>query len=306
MRLRDLLVGILLGLVTMGAMAQGTPDPGKQNVTVSATQADIRDALRMLFNQAGLNYSVDADVQGSVTVSLKDVPLETALRVLLNQVKATYRVEGGVYVVSLRQEPVFATPDNGNPTEPEVTPSKTKVARFPIYHADPWVVLMLLQGQQVMSPEWSTGRFGGGQGGFGNQGGFGGSQGGYPGGGFGNQGGGFQGGGFGNQGGGFQGGGFGNQGGGFQGGGFGNQGGGFQGGGFGNQGGGFQGGGFPGNQGPGGRQGGMQGGGRGGYGGGGGAAGGGTQSGGYNGIPGFEHAIIDPATNTIIVIGDGD
>ena len=57
-------------------------------------QADIRDALKIIFKNAGYSYSVNQSVQGTVTVHLQNIPFQTALRNVLNQVGATYmRVE---------------------------------------------------------------------------------------------------------------------------------------------------------------------------------------------------------------------
>ena len=188
--------------------------------------ADVRDALRLLFESVGVtNYTIASDVQGRITVKLTNVAFETALRNILDQVGATWSIEAGIYQIKKREEP--PAPSTG-PTTPE-TPQATNVIRkIQIQHADPYLIALLLSGNQdfAAQPEYSTqsggfGGLGGSGGGFG-----GGGQGGFGGGGFG--GGGFGGGGFG--GGGFGGGGFG--GGGFGGGGFGG-GGGIGGGGFG-------------------------------------------------------------------------
>jgi hypothetical protein len=186
--------------------------------------ADVRDALRLLFESVGVtNYTIASDVQGRITVKLTNVAFETALRNILDQVGATWSIEAGIYQIKKREEP--PAPSTG-PTTPE-TPQATNVIRkIQIQHADPYLIALLLSGNQdfASQPEYSTQA--GGFGGFGgNSGGFGGGGNGFGGGGFG---GGF-GGGSGFGGGGFGGGGFG--GGGFGGGGFG--GGGFGGGGFG-------------------------------------------------------------------------
>jgi len=188
--------------------------------------AEVRDALRLLFESVGVtNYTIAGDVQGRITVKLTNVPFETALRNVLDQVGATWSIEAGIYQIKKREEP--PAPSTG-PTTTETPQSTTVTRKIQIQHADPYLIALLLSGNQDFAgyPEYSTeaGGFGNGFGGGGFGGGFGGN--GF-GGGMGGYGGGFGGGGFG--GGGFGGGGFG--GGGFGGGGFG--GGGFGGGGFG-------------------------------------------------------------------------
>ena len=204
-----------------------------QNIPVlELDQADVRDALKIIFKTVNANYTVAQDVQGTVTAHLRDVPFETALRNVLNQVSATYRVEGGVYVIIPKPSEVIP----GNTTGGTEAPANqsTPIVTIRIKRADPTLIAMILAGTADIGqqPETSTGV--GLQGGSGGGGGFsgGGSGGGFSGGG----GGGFSGGGGGFSGGG--GGGFGGGGGGFGGGGGGFGGGGGSGGGFGGGGGG--------------------------------------------------------------------
>lgn len=194
--------------------------------SIELEDADIRDALKLLFSQVNANYTVSADVQGTVTTSLKDTPFETALRAILNQVGATWRFEAGIYNIILKPTET----DSGAPTiDPNLPTTRTETfpVRIRIRHADPEMIFRLISSNfttnAFLEPEMSAFPSGGG-----NQGGFGNGGGGFGGGGFG--GGGFGGGGFG--GGGFGGGG--NFGGGnFGGGGFGRGGGGGGRGGFG-------------------------------------------------------------------------
>ena len=218
------LVGLLLGITVLcaaptRAFAQGDPQD-KIIPSLELEQADIRDALNVLFKSVGLDYIVAPDVQGTVTAHLKNVPFETALRNLLAQVDATYRTEGGTFNIVKKEAPVVGG-DPGTPFQPQS--QRPRIHRIPIKHADPQFIFLMLRGQVnfQISPEISAlrggGVGGGGGGGFGGGGFGGGNQGG---GGFGGQGGG---GGFGGQGGGFGGssggGGFGGGGGGIGGGG---------------------------------------------------------------------------------------
>lgn len=235
------LIGTIVGLaIVAGALL--TPaltvaqDGGVRNQNIPVLeldQADVRDALKIIFKTVNANYTVSQEVQGTVTVHLRDVPFETALRNVLNQVTATYRVEGGVYVIIPKPNDTI-TPTTSGDTGTPATQS-TPIVKIKIKAIDPQLVAMILAGTADIGqqPETSTGvgiqsGTGGGMSGGGMSGGMsgGGFSGGMSGGGF--SGGGMSGGGFG--GGGFGGGGF-SGGGGFGGGGFsGGGGGGFGGG----------------------------------------------------------------------------
>jgi len=227
-------VAMLSGLPTI---VHAQTDPADQMIpSLDLDSVDVREALRALFKDVGVSYSIAPEVQGTVTVNLKNVRFDTALQNILKQVEATYRVEGGVYQIIHREEPTAP-----NTPEQQVAPTTNNKIRRKVFvrHADPELIAYLIgkdKGQTSFNipPEISSlmrggGGYGGGYGGGGYGGG--GYGGGYGGGGYG---GGFGGGGFG--GGGYGGGGYG--GGGYGGGGFG--GGGYGGGGFG--GGGFGGG----------------------------------------------------------------
>jgi hypothetical protein len=208
-----------MAVVPVSGIAQNQDD--KIIESLDLDQADIRDALKIIFKHVGYSYSVDPAVQGTIVIHIEKKPFETVLRNVLNQVEATYRIEGGIYNIVPRPTPVIDPPS----TDPGTTTQAQTIRRIRIQHADPSLIVRILAGQADIGdqPETSTLQFGGG--------------GGLSGGGF--SGGGFSGGGF--SGGGFGGGGFGGGGlsGGFGGGGFG---GGFGGGGFGGGGGGFGGG----------------------------------------------------------------
>ncbi|MCW5937827.1 MAG: hypothetical protein KIT11_11040 [Fimbriimonadaceae bacterium] len=213
----------LLGGVLVTPCLASAQDQDVRNQIVPVLeldQADVRDALKVIFRAVNASYSVRQDVQGTVTVSLRDVPFETALRNVLNQVQATYSIEGGVYVIFPR--PTSTIDAGANESEITAPAEQTSpVVKIRVRNADPALITAILAGNAdiLTPPEQSTasglGSSGSGSG-LGGGGGFGG--GGFGGGGFG--GGGFGGGGFG--GGGFSGGG----GGGFGGGGFGGGGGG--------------------------------------------------------------------------------
>lgn len=196
----------LMMAAPLPAMAQD--DPRDRMVSsLELDQADIRDALKLLFRMVQANYTVNPDVQGTVTISLQNVPFETALRAVLNQVDATWRVEGGIYNIIKKAEPAPVTP-GVDPTLGNTTPQQNNVPRrIKLRSADPYLILLLISQSSpsadvFLQPEMSTYPQGGGGGG-GGMGGNGGFGGGYGGGNGGMGGGGFGGGGMGGFGGGY-------------------------------------------------------------------------------------------------------
>jgi len=202
---------------------EDTSDVSNKKVTLNFENADIRYALKMLFNMVGVNYLLDENVQGTVTASLNDVTFRVALENILRgtQLPLTYRVQDGVYTVSVKQEEV--TQETTTSTTEETQPErKTRVAKIQINFADAVDLSWSLGGGAIISNQrFGGGGYGGGYGGGGYGGGGGG--GGYGGGGCG---GGYGGGGYGGgYGGGGHGGGYGGAG--YGGGGCGGGGGGF-------------------------------------------------------------------------------
>jgi type II secretory pathway component GspD/PulD (secretin) len=129
----------------------------KQIPSLELDQADVREALRALFKNVNVSYSIAPEVQGSVTVSLKNVSFDLALQNVLRQVDATYRVEGGVYEIVKRAETIAPT-SGPEPVGPVKT---TIVRRIKIRSADPQFIAAMLgvkAGNQsyTIAPEMST------------------------------------------------------------------------------------------------------------------------------------------------------
>lgn len=68
-------------------------------VSLNCKNSDVRDILRGLGEQAGVNLIVDPSVTGTITMTLTDVSFETALGVVCEVAKLTYVKEGLVYRV---------------------------------------------------------------------------------------------------------------------------------------------------------------------------------------------------------------
>ena len=179
-----LAVGALLAIAFVTGAPVRAQDVGQQMIpSLELDQADVREALRALFKNVGVSYSIAPEVQGPVTCSLRNVTFEAALQNILKQVNATYRVEGGIYQIVLKEEPQGG---NGGTEQPTITTKATQVRRLKIRSADPQMIITLLSGSQStgLAPESSTvfntpSGGGGGGGGFGGSGGFGGGGGGF-------------------------------------------------------------------------------------------------------------------------------
>ena len=173
-----------VGLFAAPAEVRAQQDPNNIIIeSVELDQADIRDALKVLFRSTSLNYTVAPDVQGVVTVSLKDVPFKTALRGILQQVDATWREEGNIFNVIRKPDPVA-------PTTTDPLANNNQAAEFfppIILNNDPQLILNILLDLANPSDEPETSavsnlRNGGGGFGNGGSGGFGGGSGGFGGG----------------------------------------------------------------------------------------------------------------------------
>jgi type II secretory pathway component GspD/PulD (secretin) len=77
-----------------------------QQVDLKLDNVDIKAALKSLFQQTGLNYTIENDVKGTVTANFTGVPFRNALDMLIRSAndRLTYRVEAGVYRIQLRPE----------------------------------------------------------------------------------------------------------------------------------------------------------------------------------------------------------
>jgi len=72
----------------------------EEQPTISLTleDANIRDVLQVIAEQANLNVSIDSSVTGSITIKLEDVGLFDALELLGDQMGFSYFVKHGVYI----------------------------------------------------------------------------------------------------------------------------------------------------------------------------------------------------------------
>ncbi len=146
-----------------------------RRVTLKVDAADIRSALKLLFESAGANYTLDQSVQGAVTVSLQDVPFRTALESVLRSTESavplTYRIEDGVYNIVQKTTPDPIIVDGLGPIDlgqKPVAPPKQKVGKINLNYADVRDILAVFGGTLIESRSSTLGMGGGFGSGFGS------------------------------------------------------------------------------------------------------------------------------------------
>jgi hypothetical protein len=110
---------VMACLIALSAQtwAQGTAAEDEHRITLDLRDANIEDALRMIFRDTPYSFTIEPGVTGRVTLSLNEVPFSRALRAILdiNNPKLTYRKEAGdLYVIT--QQVVAPTPVETQPT----------------------------------------------------------------------------------------------------------------------------------------------------------------------------------------------
>ncbi|MCG8406447.1 MAG: hypothetical protein MI923_14715 [Phycisphaerales bacterium] len=73
---------------------------GEKRITLNMAKGDIRDALRLVAEQGGLNLVIGPQVEGEVSIYLTDAAFETALRAITVSNGFVYVVENNVISVS--------------------------------------------------------------------------------------------------------------------------------------------------------------------------------------------------------------
>src|SRR5579884_278262 len=135
------------------SQAQSADEVRLENKKVSLQIEDGRltQAIKLLMESVGANYTLDARLQGAVvTASLTHVPLRTALETLLkaSSIPATYRMEDNIYSFELQQQ----TPDV-QAGLPQTGPAKTEegkekqITKISLLHIDPADIVPALGGQ---------------------------------------------------------------------------------------------------------------------------------------------------------------
>jgi type IV pilus assembly protein PilQ len=94
---------ILSLLIIFSGLAMAVVEDGKDQPLVTTTffESDLREALREVALQTGVNIATDENVKGTISMELKKVPLEKALRMMLIGGGFSFRKVEDFYVVGL-------------------------------------------------------------------------------------------------------------------------------------------------------------------------------------------------------------
>lgn len=126
------ILGLFAALVLCAPCVHAQTDsmPAK-TIDLDLNNAPIRQALNVLFQGAGLNYTVDPEISGYVTVNLRAVSFETALKAVLKSTSpplvAVKDPDTGVYYVKIKDQGASST--GNEPEQPQrSTPPSPVVA----------------------------------------------------------------------------------------------------------------------------------------------------------------------------------
>lgn len=135
-------IALALGLSTAFAvagagrvLAQSDSMPAK-TIDLNLNNAPVRQALNILFQGAGLNYTMDPNVSGYVNVNLRGVSFETALKAVLKSASpplvAVKDPDTGVYYIKVKDTSGQQVDANGNPINPAAQPQNGAPAAAPV------------------------------------------------------------------------------------------------------------------------------------------------------------------------------
>ncbi len=155
LRSAALLLGLALAAGSAPSFAQG--DSGShaasvlaRKVTLNVDGADLRAALKMLFNSVRADYVLDPEVEGRITASLTDIPFRIALDTVLRAAEAdpplTYRIEEEVFHVVRKPDPPPVPASASDAGGERVT------ATLGLRYADAGAVLRIVEGL-ALAPE---------------------------------------------------------------------------------------------------------------------------------------------------------
>ncbi|WP_212003302.1 secretin and TonB N-terminal domain-containing protein [Chitinophaga sp. HK235] len=75
---------------------------GRKMISLNVNAMPIRDVLRNIADQTGMNYFIYTDIQGNITANLSNIELEKALQYIFQGTEYTYRVEKDIYMIGNR------------------------------------------------------------------------------------------------------------------------------------------------------------------------------------------------------------
>ncbi|NIE76075.1 type IV pilus secretin PilQ [Pantoea sp. Ap-967] len=127
---------LLIGLaaLTLQAWVQAAPYRGEP-ITLNFQEIEVRSALQVLADYAGINLVASDAVQGHVTLRLQDVPWDQALELVLRSKGLARREEGNVLLVAPAAEMAEQSRDAriGQALDAQLEPLQREL--LPIHHA---------------------------------------------------------------------------------------------------------------------------------------------------------------------------
>jgi type IV pilus assembly protein PilQ len=75
-----------------------------KTVSLNVVNAPIKDVIKNITDQAGINYFVYSDLAGSITANVTNMPFERVLGFILQDSHYTYNVDRGVYMIGDRKD----------------------------------------------------------------------------------------------------------------------------------------------------------------------------------------------------------
>jgi type IV pilus assembly protein PilQ len=76
---------------------------GKQLITLNVANSPIKDIIKQISEQVGINYFVYSDLTGSATAHVQQMEFDNVLSYILKGTKYTYTITNGIYLIGDRQ-----------------------------------------------------------------------------------------------------------------------------------------------------------------------------------------------------------
>lgn len=104
MHVRKLVIPIILALFVLIPAIRAVSDSDEVSpqklITANFQDTDVREAIKVIFENTGLLYTLDQSVQGKVTLSLEDQSFQDALAQVLDAANLKVRMQDDTYIIS--------------------------------------------------------------------------------------------------------------------------------------------------------------------------------------------------------------
>lgn len=75
---------------------------GNKTITLNITNSPIKEVIRNISEQTGINYFIYSEIQGNVTANINNMEFDKVLNYILQGTEYTYRLDQGVYMIGNR------------------------------------------------------------------------------------------------------------------------------------------------------------------------------------------------------------